>query len=276
MANKMSFWGVEVKSGESVVVEPGMTFVHLSQACLDEVKKGKGSDPISLFVKIGDKKLVIGHLNTEKIPQLYMDIVFDKKFVLSHNGKSGSIHFQGYIANKGAFGTAEPKVSIEEAKKDIKSEKKVSSSDDDDESEDEEFDQVKSVKDGSEEDDESSDDDDDDSEDEDDDSEEEHEETPDKVDGSKKRAAESSKTPVQKKAKFVTPEKTGGKQGAVHTATPYPSKQAVKKTANSDQAKQQTSNPSGSGAFRCNPCNRSFNSDGALQSHTKAKHGAAK
>lgn len=30
-----------------------------------------------------------------------------------------------------------------------------------------------------------------------------------KVDGSYKRAAESSKTPVQKKAKFVTPEKTG-------------------------------------------------------------------
>lgn len=30
-----------------------------------------------------------------------------------------------------------------------------------------------------------------------------------KVDGSNKRSAESSKTPVQKKAKFVTPEKTG-------------------------------------------------------------------
>lgn len=30
-----------------------------------------------------------------------------------------------------------------------------------------------------------------------------------KVDGSNKHAAESSKTPVQKKAKFVTPEKTG-------------------------------------------------------------------
>lgn len=30
-----------------------------------------------------------------------------------------------------------------------------------------------------------------------------------KVEGSNKRAAESSKTPVQKKAKFVTPEKTG-------------------------------------------------------------------
>ncbi|KAL6133545.1 hypothetical protein ACLB2K_065780 [Fragaria x ananassa] len=226
--------GVEVKSGESVVVEPGTTLVHLSQACLDEVKKGNGSDSISLFVKI------------------------------------------------------EPKVSLEEAKNEIKSDQKDSSSDDDDddddddESEDEEFDQVKSVEDGSEDDDQSSDDDDDDDDDsddeddEDDDSEEEHEETPNKVEGSNKHAAESSKTPVQKKAKFVTPEKTGGKKGAVHTATPYPSKQAVKKPANSDQTKQQSSNSSGIGAFRCNPCNRSFNSDGALQNHTKAKHGAAK
>ena len=113
--------------------------------------------------------------------------------------------------------------------------------------------QVKSVEDGSEDDDASSDD---DSEDEDEDSEEEHEQTPNKVDGSKKRAAESSKTPVQKKAKFVTPEKIGGKQGAVHTATPYPSKQALKKPTSSDQAKQQSSKSSGSGEFRCNPCNR--------------------
>ncbi|XP_062003800.1 histone deacetylase HDT1 isoform X1 [Rosa rugosa] len=288
MANKMKFWGVEVKSGESIVVEPGITLVHLSQACLDEVKKGKGSDSISLFVKTGDQKLVIGHLYADKLPQIYFDIVFNKKFVLSHNGKSGSVHFHGYIANTGTFGTAEPKVSLEEAKKEIKSDQKDSSSDDDDddESEDEEFDQVKSVENGSEDDEESSDDDDDDSEDEDDDSEEENEETPNKsdsltmelfkVDGSNKRAAESSKTPVQKKAKFVTPEKTSGKKGAVHTATPYPSKQALKKPANTDQTKLQSSKSSGGGAFRCDPCNRSFNSDGALQSHTKAKHGAAK
>ncbi|KAM5559604.1 histone deacetylase HDT1 [Rosa sericea] len=277
MANKMKFWGVEVKSGESIVVEPGITLVHLSQACLDEVKKGKGSDSISLFVKTGDQKLVIGHLYADKLPQIYFDIVFNKKFVLSHNGKSGSVHFHGYIANTGTFGTAEPKVSLEEAKKEIKSDQKDSSSDDDDddESEDEEFDQVKSVEDGSEDDEESSDDD-DDSEDEDDDSEEENEETPNKVDGSNKRAAESSKTPVQKKAKFVTPEKTSGKKGAVHTATPYPSKQALKRPANTDQTKLQSSKSSGGGAFRCDPCNRSFNSDGALQSHTKAKHGAAK
>ncbi|PRQ43777.1 putative histone deacetylase [Rosa chinensis] len=101
MANKMKFWGVEVKSGQSVVVEPGITLVHLSQACLDEVKKGKGSDSISLFVKTGDQKLVIGHLYADKLPQIYFDIVFNKKFVLSHNGKSGSVHFHGYIANTG-------------------------------------------------------------------------------------------------------------------------------------------------------------------------------
>lgn len=73
------------------------------QACLDEVKvkKAKGSDSISLFVKTGDQKLVIGHLYAEKLPQIYFDLVFDKEFVLSHNGKNGSVHFHGYIANTG-------------------------------------------------------------------------------------------------------------------------------------------------------------------------------
>uniref|UniRef100_A0A7N2M7G5 C2H2-type domain-containing protein n=1 Tax=Quercus lobata TaxID=97700 RepID=A0A7N2M7G5_QUELO len=104
---------------------------------------------------------------------------------------------------------------------------------------------------------------DDDSSDDEDSSEDEDEETPMKAKASKKRPLESAqKTPVpEKKAKLVTPENTDGKKGGGHVATPHPSKKAA--------TKQQTPK---SGAFPCNSCNRSFNSEIGLQSHTKAKH----
>ncbi|BFG38713.1 hypothetical protein CerSpe_249890 [Prunus speciosa] len=296
----MEFWGVEVKSGQSVSVEPKNKVVHLSQVCLDDVKKAKGSNPISLFAKTGNHKLVLGILSAEKFPQLPLDIFFGEKFELSHNWKNGSVHFTGYksLSNTGDNSDSEedvaltvvdngkpvisgkPKVSTEDAKKAIKSEQKEASSDDD-ESDDEEVgaDQTKvKFEEGSSEDEDESDDDDDDnadSEDETDDSEEEDEETPKKADVSKKRPAESTKTLANnKKAKFVTPEKTDSKKSSVHIATPHPAKQAGKKPATSDQSKQQA--PKSGGTFNCQSCNRSFNSDGALQSHTKAKHSAAK
>lgn len=79
-----------------------------------------------------------------------------------------------------------------------------------------------------------------------------------------------------------------------HVATPHPSKQTVKTPANNDQKKDQTQK-----SFACVSCNRlvslqkllklfstalepyvnylcrSFGSENALQSHTKAKHSAA-
>ncbi|XP_008241305.1 PREDICTED: histone deacetylase HDT1 isoform X3 [Prunus mume] len=287
----MEFWGVEVKSGQSVSVEPKNKVVHLSQVCLDDVKKAKGSNPISLFVKTGNHKLVLGILSAEKFPQLPLDIFFGEKFELSHNWKNGSVHFIGYksLSNTGDNSDSEedvaltvvdngkPKLSTEDTKKAIKSEQKEASSDDD-ESDDEEVgaDQTKvKFEEGSSEDEDESDDDDADSEDETDDSEEEDEETPKKADVSKKRPAESAKILANnKKAKFVTPEKTDSKKGSVHIATPYPAKLAGKKPATSDQSKQQA--PKSGGTFNCQSCNRSFNSDVALQSHTKAKHSAAK
>ncbi|XP_008241304.1 PREDICTED: histone deacetylase HDT1 isoform X2 [Prunus mume] len=292
----MEFWGVEVKSGQSVSVEPKNKVVHLSQVCLDDVKKAKGSNPISLFVKTGNHKLVLGILSAEKFPQLPLDIFFGEKFELSHNWKNGSVHFIGYKSlSKGDNSDSEedvaltvvdngkpvisgkPKLSTEDTKKAIKSEQKEASSDDD-ESDDEEVgaDQTKvKFEEGSSEDEDESDDDDADSEDETDDSEEEDEETPKKADVSKKRPAESAKILANnKKAKFVTPEKTDSKKGSVHIATPYPAKLAGKKPATSDQSKQQA--PKSGGTFNCQSCNRSFNSDVALQSHTKAKHSAAK
>ncbi|KAH0971561.1 hypothetical protein GBA52_023717 [Prunus armeniaca] len=294
----MEFWGVEVKSGQSVSVEPKNKVVHLSQVCLDDVKKAKGSNPISLFVKTSNHKLVLGILSAEKFPQLPLDIFFGEKFELSHNWKNGSVHFIGYkslskypfyseedvaltvVDNGKPVISGKPKVSTEDAKKAIKSEQKETSSDDDESDDEVGADQFKfKIEEGSSEDEDESDDDDDDdadSEDETDDSEEEDEETPKKADVSKKRPAESTKRLANnKKAKFVTPEKTAdSKKGSVHIATPYPAKLAGKKPATSDQSKQQA--PKSGGTFNCQSCNRSFNSDGALQSHTKAKHSAAK
>ncbi|KAG6769707.1 hypothetical protein POTOM_025368 [Populus tomentosa] len=59
------------------------------------------------------------------------------------------------------------------------------------------------------------------------------------------------------------------KKTGVHIATPHPSKQAAKTPANS-QRKEQAQK-----SFSCSSCNRSFGSENALQSHSKAKHSAA-
>ncbi|PQP98163.1 histone deacetylase HDT1 isoform X2 [Prunus yedoensis var. nudiflora] len=218
----MEFWGVEVKSGQSVSVEPKNKVVHLSQVCLDDVKKAKGSNPISLFAKTGNHKLVLGILSAEKFPQLPLDIFFGEKFELSHNWKNGSVHFTGYksLSKYPFYSEEDVALTVVDNGKPVISGKP-------------------------------------------------------KADVSKKRPAESTKTLANnKKAKFVTPEKTDSKKSSVHIATPHPAKQAGKKPATSDQSKQQA--PKSGGTFNCQSCNRSFNSDGALQSHTKAKHSAAK
>ncbi|KAJ4705125.1 histone deacetylase HDT1 [Melia azedarach] len=93
----MEFWGVEVKSGQSLKIDPGDSrVVHLSQASLGELKKDRGSEPVYLYLKVGDKKLVLGTLSAEKFPQLSFDLVFEKDFELSHNWKNGSVYFTGY------------------------------------------------------------------------------------------------------------------------------------------------------------------------------------
>ena len=109
---------------------------------------------------------------------------------------------------------------------------------------------------------------DDDSDDEEEGDDESDEETPKKIEASNKRGIDSSKkTPVPvKKTKFVTPQKTDSKN-VVHVATPHPSKQTGKATANN---KQQT--PKSGGDYSCKPCNRSFKTEDALSSHNKAKH----
>ncbi|KAG9155433.1 hypothetical protein Leryth_009873 [Lithospermum erythrorhizon] len=298
---------VEVKSGTplNVQLEEGMV-IHLSQASIGEVKANK-NEIVSIFVNVDGKKLVLGTLLSDKLPQQLFDLVFDRDFELSHNSKSGSIYFFGYKAenpveekegfesdesededirlvanndtkakqekpvvvakakenNEVALAAAgKQKVKIVEPTKDVKPEK-----DDDDSEEDDSDEDATSDGDLMDEDDES------DSEDEDS---EDADETPvpKKETSDKKRGAEPAiKTPVpEKKAKLLTPQKTDGKKSG-HVATPHPSKKAGKTPA--DKGSQQQTPKSG-GVHSCGPCNRTFGSESALQSHTKAKHSAGK
>ncbi|KAJ6362690.1 hypothetical protein OIU78_002982 [Salix suchowensis] len=88
--------------------------------------------------------------------------------------------------------------------------------------------------------DENSEDEDDKSDEDDDDSDDGDVKTPKKAEVGKKRSTESaSKSPVpDKKAKFVTPQKTDFKKVGVHIATPHPSKQAAKTSANRQKMEQ--------------------------------------
>lgn len=303
----MEFWGVEVKAGQPLKVNPEVgSVIHISQAALGEGKKGKGNDIVPLWVNINGKKLVLGSLSSEKFPQVSFDLVFEKEFELSHDWKDGSVYFCGYSADnqfdedvedefdeddssededirrlitdngknesKGeeakpaeSKGKAAklPKVTVVEPKKD-------DDSDEDDDTDDDDEDVEKVMMDASDD----SDSEDEDDTDEEDGEEEEDEETPKKAElGKKKRPTESvSKTPVPaKKAKLDTPQKTDGKKGGGHTATPHPAKQAGKTPNTSGKSKEKT--PKSDSKVSCKSCSKTFNSETGLDSHTKAKHG---
>ncbi|XP_019154774.1 PREDICTED: histone deacetylase HDT1-like isoform X2 [Ipomoea nil] len=294
----MEFWGVEVKSGEPLSVKPGDGMIlHLSQANVGEVKKLHGSESVCLFVNVDGKKLVLGTLISDKLPQQQFDLIFDKDFELSHNWKNGNVYFYGFKAQNPVADDdddqesdsdedspltfkAEPetvvkpekqagseksdvakssapdkKVKIKEPHKDAKAKEDESSDEDMGSDDDDLSDEDMDSSDGEDED--------------------ESDETPKKVESGKKRLAESAKkTPASdknKKAKMETPQKTGGKKSSVHVATPYPSKQA-KTAAN----KPNQSTPKSAGSHACKSCNRTFGSEGALDSHTKAKHSSGK
>ncbi|XP_027346992.1 histone deacetylase HDT1-like isoform X2 [Abrus precatorius] len=296
----MEFWGVEVKVGQSVKIdpaEPSSGYIHVSQVALGEAKKDKASEPVVLYLKVDDQKFVLGTLSRDDIPQLSLDLVLDSESEFSHNSKSASVYFCGYkvltddgnvsdfsdsdddLALKGQDnGKPEIKAEVAKVAKTPKPVPMVGAS----------AEQVKIVDPKKDEKDESDDDSDDESADEDDsgssdemdadsdsdedsESDEDDEETPvKKVELGKKRANESaSKTPVpNKKAKNATPEKTDGKK-FVHTATPHPMKKGGK-TLNSG-AKGQS--PNSGGQLSCKSCKKSFTSESGLQQHNKAKHG---
>ncbi|XP_039066136.1 histone deacetylase HDT1-like isoform X2 [Hibiscus syriacus] len=309
----MEFWGAEVKSGQKFKVElenDGSRILHLSQVALGEVtgdkKKEKGDESICIYLKFKNEKFLIGTLSQEKFPQIPLDLVLHDQFELSHTWKSGSIYITGYYVDTTQGGdteseeelpqptinltkpqatasdpTASRQVKIVEPKKD-----EVSSDDEDEDDtsgEDEESSEdqepgmpINGEKESDSHSDMGSDEDDSGEE-----SSDEDQETPElfKAGPSKKRSAElARKTPApEKKVKLEPPQKTvlgaDGKKVGGHTATPHPSKQAKKASAATSQAKQTPK--SGGGSFPCKSCGRTFGSENALQSHSKAKHGAA-
>ncbi|KAK8563442.1 hypothetical protein V6N13_007609 [Hibiscus sabdariffa] len=296
----MEFWGAEVKSGENLKVElenDGTRVLHLSQVALGEVTGDKKKENICIYLHFKNDKFLIGTLSQEKFPQIPLDLVMHDKFELSHTWKNGSIFMTGYyvdttqgVDNESEEELPEPtinltrphatpsdptasrQVKIVEPKKD----EDISDDEDEDDSstgdEESSEDQEPAMPiNGEKESDNDTDSDEDDSEEE---SSDEDQETPEKTGPSKKRSAGSAKkTPApEKKVKLETPQKTDGKKVGGHTATPHPAKQAKKASAATAQTKQ---SPKSSGSFPCKSCGRSFGSENALQSHSKAKHGGA-
>jgi hypothetical protein len=305
----MEFWGLEVKPGTTVKCDPSDGYIlHLSQAALGESKK---SDNALMYVKVDDQKLAIGTLSPDKYPQIQFDLVFDKEFELSHTSKAASVFFSGYkveqpgVGDDMDFDSEEDEDEEEElnipvikengkaqgkeeqkskagpvaskssaAVKDVEKKSKDEDESDEDETDDDSDDEDLSPEEGD--DDDSSDEGDSSEDDEDsEDDEEEETPTPKKPEVGKKRAAENAlKTPVSdKKAKVATPsgKKTGGNKGAAHVATPHPAKAVSKTPANNDKSKEKS--PKSGGSVTCKSCSKTFNSDMALQSHSKAKHG---
>ncbi|KAL9253768.1 Histone deacetylase HDT1-like protein, partial [Drosera capensis] len=94
----MEFWGLELKVGQTVKVEPKEGKVlHLSQACLGEHKKEKGTDQVLLYANKDGQKFVLANLSGEKFPHVSFDLVFEDEFELSHTWKHGSVHLAGYL-----------------------------------------------------------------------------------------------------------------------------------------------------------------------------------
>ncbi|KAL2989873.1 hypothetical protein AAZX31_11G163800 [Glycine max] len=286
----MEFWGVEVKVGQTVTVDPMDpvdSYIHISQVALGEAKKEKPNESVVLYLKVGEQKIVLGTLSRDGIPHLSLDLVLDSDSELSHTSKSASVFFCGYRVLTGTSGgnnasdfsdsEEDEELALEgqdndEGAKVTKPSKPVPKigapaktadpkKDEGDDSDDESDDDLAGEDEFG-----SSDEMDDDS----DSDEESDEETPaKKVDQGKKRPNESAaKTPVSaKKAKTATPEKTNGKKN-VHVATPHPSKKGGK-TPNSTKGQS----PSSAGQLSCASCKKSFTNEVGLQQHKKAKHG---
>ncbi|KAG2406147.1 Histone deacetylase HDT1 Histone deacetylase [Vigna angularis] len=166
---------VEVKSGESLKVDPGDDkIIHLSNACLGDVTKAKG-ESVALYVKFGNQKLVLGTLSSDKFPQISYDLIFEKEFELSHSWKNG--RKPDFEVKHGVKPDEAKQKKTADPKKNEKAKEKDADGEDEDSSE--------------------SDSDDDSSE--------------DKIEAGKKRNIDSAKktTIPVKKAKFVTPQKTG-------------------------------------------------------------------
>eukprot|EP00268_Persea_americana_P064344 TRINITY_DN845_c0_g2_i2.p1 TRINITY_DN845_c0_g2~~TRINITY_DN845_c0_g2_i2.p1 ORF type:complete len:316 (+),score=114.50 TRINITY_DN845_c0_g2_i2:246-1193(+) len=314
---EMEFWGVEVKAGQPIKCDPATNgkLLHLSQASLGEVKKDKGSDSVPLSVKIGDQKLVIGILSSEKCTHMSFDLVFEKEFELSHNWKHGSVYFCGYYTTpfeeesedlsdtdsdsegdhaflakengKNEVKDEKPKLTATKAngtkpeasvaKPKVKIVEPEKHNDKYDDSDDDES----SEEEDSDEDEDmvesgNDSDEDDEEEDSEDESSEEDEATPKKAEAGKKRPIESAmKTPVMEKKAKLS----GQKSATDGKKGGHIATPYPSKQAGRKHANDNTSKPNtpkSGGQVTCNSCSKTFNSENALQSHAKAKHSTGK
>ncbi|KAL6574940.1 hypothetical protein OROMI_012225 [Orobanche minor] len=310
----MEFWGAEVKSGLPLEVTPGENcLVHLSQASLGELKKEKGCESVTLFVTVDGKKLVLGRLSVDKFPQQQFDLVFDRTFKLSHNLKSGSIHFFGYKANnqleeyplKNIFcnynetdSDGEIPFLTKEVEPNAKQEKSPAEAVEADTSKGKESDAGKQkvkivepirdvnpeeVDESSSDDGMMSEDDEDDSQDEDDTddsdgsaSDESDDETPKKnvnAESSKKRPAESASKTPVQVKKAKV---TPQKTDGKKAVSHVATPHPAKQAGKTPGNKPNQQTPKSTGSVTCNSCNRTFKSEQALDSHAKAKHSSGK
>eukprot|EP00850_Spirogloea_muscicola_P011878 SM000075S21967 [mRNA] locus=s75:379186:382440:+ [translate_table: standard] len=120
----MEFWGVEVKPGKGLELEPE-AYVHISQGYLSQVvsqllhlvqaagthershvlftgsQAALGANPtdgervVLQVANEGGDPVVLGTLSKGKCDQIHLDLVFDRDFRLFHTGTS-SVYFVGY------------------------------------------------------------------------------------------------------------------------------------------------------------------------------------
>ena len=307
----MEFWGVEVKAGEPLKVQPDFeSLIHVSQAALGESKKDKSNEPVHLFLNIDGKKMVLGTLNGQSIPQLSFDLVFEKEFELSHNWKNGSVYVCGYqtpMPDDGPadfdeesdsededelipLGVEEPK--LENAKPEnakpvaakanaskpeaAKPKAKAAEPKKDNKSVDESDDDDSEEEDDSDDSDESGEDSeegmsvDGESDDDDDLSDSEDEETPKKAELSKKRTNDSATKTPVSTKKQKT---TPQKTDGKKPAPHTATPHPAKKNGKGAANGNKSQSPKSSGQFSCTSCKKSFGSEVGLSSHNKAKHG---
>ncbi|CAO1946969.1 unnamed protein product [Urochloa humidicola] len=288
----MEFWGEEVKPGAKVSCAADEGYlIHLSQAALGETKKG--SENVVVSIQVDNKKLVLGTLSAEKHPHIMCDLIFENDFEISHSSKTTSVFLCGYkspvpmfesdsgddeISSDEELETEEIPIKKDEIKnsasvpvKDVKDIKQddddeTSSGDDDFSESDDSMSEDESDEETSSGADLSGDSDETDS------SEEEQTPTPKKPEVVGKKRASEAVAPSGKKAKVEPVQKTGDKKG-VHVSTPHPAKQASKTAADKSGKTPKEKSPK-SGSHVCKSCSKTFGSESALGSHTKAKHAA--
>ncbi|KAI3841295.1 hypothetical protein MKW98_007776 [Papaver atlanticum] len=263
-------WSVEVKPGVSEKVSFKGRLLHVSQA--EVGKRFMKNVDVFLFAKYGGKKLGLGVLQSSTLRRITLDLDFEGEFELSHNSMGGSVNFTGYIelgseslvealiAGNDANWVAKPvlEIVVDPTINDVSSY---------DGSENDSDKGIKCKEDNSAVSPDENDDDGTSSDPEDDSSEGGDEDISNKV--QKRRADETLTSGIpNKKARPSTPGGYGKKSNV-------PAHHHAKKAFRGDKLKKETSK-SAATLVPCNICNRSFQSEHALQAHTRVSHRTAK